>query len=142
MKNLYFIPISTKSIYLKLVACSMILIFLTNGLEAQTAIDSLRLATNAMKIPTSSILGIWKPVDTSLKKLEFVKHGPYVMIKVDSQPAGYTFTVENDSVYVNGVMANWPPYDCILILKDETTLEINYFQYFDKVPNIVKYKKE
>lgn len=123
-------------------ACSLPLIFLSTGLAAQTSVDSLRLATNAVKIPTSSILGIWNPVDTSFKNVEFVKQDSYIMIKVDSQHAGYTFNIENDSVYVNGVLPNWPPYDCILILKDATTLEINYFQYFSKVPQIVKYKKK
>jgi hypothetical protein len=118
------------------------LIFLSTGLAAQTQVDSLRMATNAVKIPMSSILGFWNPIDTNFKSVEFVKQDPYVMIKVDSQHAGYTLNIENDSVYVNGVLPNWPPYDCILILKDATTLEINYFQYFDKVTHVVKYKKE
>lgn len=134
--------INIRSSFLKFAACSLLLIFPTNCLIAQTQVDSLRLATNAMKIPTSSLLGIWNPVDTSFKSVEFVKQDPYVMIKVDSQHAGYTFNIENDSVYVNGVLPNWPPYDCILILKDATTLEINYFQYFSKVTQVVKYKKE
>ncbi len=127
---------------MKLVACGLHLIFLSTGLAAQTQVDSLRMATNAMKIPASSILGRWNPVDTSFKMVEFIKQDPYVMIKVDSQHAGYTFNIENDSVFVNGVLPNWPPYDCILNLKDATTLEINYFQYFSKVPQVVKYKKE
>ena len=127
---------------MKLISCSLQLIFLSTGLFAQTQVDSLRMATNAMKIPAFSILGIWNPLDTSFKKVEFVKFGPYVIIKEDSQHAGYTFTIENDSVSVNGVLANWPPYECILNLKNETALEINYFQYFDKVPLVVKYKKK
>ena len=111
--------------------------------NAQGSIDSLRTANEAKMLEVSSLLGKWYTQDSIPSEIEFVKDvHAYLIIKPLLHGVDYyRFILRNDSIGVNGCAANWPPYDCILNLKDSSSLEIYYFQYFSEKPTTVLYKR-
>ena len=98
---------------------------------AQHNIDSLRKANINTKIALQSLIGVWHTDDSLKNKITFADQGYQVCIQPRlSGVSNYFFLKHEDSVSVNGTAPNWPPYDCILNLKDSKTLEIKFFQYF------------
>ena len=118
------------------------LIFNSN-IHAQHNIDSLKQANIKTKIPLQSLIGIWHTDDSLINEITFVDQGYQVCIQPRlSGVSNYVFQKQKDSVSVNGTAPNWPPYDCILNLKDSKTLEIKFFQYFYTETYNVLFKRE
>jgi len=112
---------------------SALFVLLLNCAIAQSNIDSLRKVNKDAKIALKTLLGIWNSETSPGSKIEFVEEGQSVIIQpLLAGVSNYSFIKYDDSVSVNGYAPNWPPYDCILNLIDENTLEIKFFQYFYK----------
>jgi hypothetical protein len=110
---------------------------------AQCNIDSLRKANINTKIALQSLVGVWYTNDSLRNKITFADQGYQVCIQpVLAGVSNYVFQKDKDSVSVNGTASNWPPYNCILILKDSKTLEIKFFQYFYNEPYNVFFKRD
>jgi hypothetical protein len=115
----------TKLIQFVLVS-AMVLFFSCKTTRVQMSTDNLWEMTKNKKIALHGIVGFWTSKDTLQRQIEFVQQGMDVIIKPQEHLNYFRFRVEGDSVYVNGSAANWPPYYCILNLKDEKTMEIHY----------------
>lgn len=108
----------------------ILLLFITHTTQAQTNTANIREIYGNRKIAATTLLGSWTSIDSSKTRIEFADDNYYMIIKPKEHVDYYRFTKEKDSVSVSGVAANWPPYDCILNLINNDTLEIKYYQYF------------
>lgn len=111
---------------------------------AQSNIDSLRRANEYVTIPLSDIVGTWYSTDSVHTGIQFIKEGDRSVYigGIQHGVGSYYFTVENDSINVNGSAANWPPYYCILSLVEKETLEIIFYQYSYPKTNRVVFVRE
>jgi hypothetical protein len=53
----------------------------------------------------------------------------------------YMFNVYDNTVAASGYAPNWPPYDCILNLKDSTHLEMLISQYYWPHPQRLMFQR-
>ena len=112
-------------------------------MQAQSNIDSLRNTNKNVKIALNDIIGDFYTTDSLKSKISFIAEGIHAVYIEGIQPGvgKYRFTQAQDSIYVNGFAANWPPYDCTLNLIDKNTLEIKFYQFFYKTPYTIIFKK-
>lgn len=93
-----------------------------------------KIKTNeSTKIALADILGDWYPNDSLVEpQITFRQIGnAFVEIEGIKDGVGnYMFSIERDSILINGIAINWPPYDCTLKLLKSNLLEIVFSQYF------------
>lgn len=96
------------------------------------------------KIALTDILGDWYPVDSLNPKISFNKIGnTYVEIEGIKHGVGnYGFDANSDSMDVNGLAVNWPPYNCTLFLKGRNVLEIEFYQFHLVEKYSIFYKRQ
>jgi hypothetical protein len=117
---------------------SLVFILILLGVSMQSFAQSsgleVREANINKKIATSDILGDWYLKDSLKSKISFIKNRDYFVFIEGIKPGigNYGFTQNEDSIFVNGTAANWPPYDCTLNLINKNSLEIKFYQYFTK----------
>ena len=111
--------------------------------RAQTNIDSLRTANKNVKIAVSDILGDFYAMDSLNTKISFIAdgHGAVYMEGIQPGVGKYNFPQAGDSLYVNGLAVNWPPYYCTLNLMDKHTLEIQFYHFFGNHVQYITFKK-
>jgi hypothetical protein len=88
--------------------------------------------TQSSKIALTDVLGDWYPNDSLHAKIHFHQIGTS-LVEIDGIRHGvgnYGFVVDGDSMNVNGLAINWPPYDCRLRLTSKKTLQIEFYQFF------------
>lgn len=110
---------------------------------AQTRGYDLREANKDVKISLTDIIGNWYSVDSPRSKISFINLNPY-LVDIDGIKHGvgnYSFTVDGDSLFVNGTAANWPPYHCTLTLLHSKLLEIEFYQFFAKGTTKMVYER-
>lgn len=108
------------------------IIFLIFGSFGQTEAHAQKEATNSSKIALTDILGDWYPKDSLHAKIRFHQIGTS-LVEIDGIRHGvgnYGFAADGDSMNVNGLAINWPPYDCRLRLIGKNTLQIDFYQFF------------
>jgi hypothetical protein len=73
--------------------------------------------------------GHWESMDKLRVRIEFIELRSEVVIKKGDNSYSYTFPKDSlNRVYVSGFIANWPPYDCLLKLVNQDTLELAFSQ--------------
>ncbi|MFT3680185.1 MAG: hypothetical protein QM791_07915 [Ferruginibacter sp.] len=111
-----------------------------NRVASQSTIDSVRKAHAGKKIALKELAGNWYTVKEPQYKICFITDG-VLGVHLEGIQDGvdhYRFSIKQDSIDVNGIAANWPPYDCILNKINADTLEIKFYQYFsDKTHDVV-----
>lgn len=111
----------------------LLLLTLSTNVLCQTGKPIQSEANESTKIALSDILGDWYPIDSLVApQITFRQMGNSLVV-IDGIKHGvgnYSFIVEGDSISVNGIAANWPPYDCTLRLLKTNQLEIGFYQYF------------
>lgn len=88
--------------------------------------------THSSKVELSDVLGDWYPKDSLHAKIHFHQMGTS-LVEIDGIRHGvgnYGFVVDGDSINVNGLAINWPPYDCRLRLISKNNLQIEFYQFF------------
>jgi hypothetical protein len=109
-----------------------IFIFLLAGSFVLTEVHAQHEVTNSSKIALKDILGDWYPKDSLQAKIRFHQIGTS-LVEIDGIRHGvgnYGFVVDGDSMNVNGLAINWPPYDCRLRLISKNTLQIEFYPFF------------
>jgi hypothetical protein len=121
----------------------LFVILIHGGSNAQTNVDSFRVANSPTKIAINDVIGDWVTGDSLKAKISFVNEGFDIYIRGLNHGVGnYIFMIEKDSIFVNGTAANWPPYDCTLRLIHRNELEIFFYQYFSKELTNVVYRRQ
>jgi hypothetical protein len=122
-----------------------ILVFLAKAEPsiAQTGVNGAKESNKNLKIAVNDIDGNWYPTDSIHATIRFVIANPRYMDMEGIQHGvgNYGFPVNNDSISVNGMAPNWPPYDCTLRLINNKRLEISFSQFFIKESYKVIYKR-
>jgi hypothetical protein len=110
---------------------------------AQTVGNGGKETSKYLKIAVNDIVGNWYTIDSAHTKISFVNsNNRYMYIEGIQHGVGnYGFSVNSDSISVNGMAANWPPYDCTLRLINSKHLEISFSQFFIKESYKVIYKR-
>jgi hypothetical protein len=95
------------------------------------------------RIALSDIIGDWYSSDSTQSKITFAKLGNNDVILEGKRDGihNYHFILDTDSINVNGVAANWPPYYCTLMLYNNDILEIKYYQFHSSETSIFIYKR-
>ncbi|GBL35753.1 hypothetical protein EMGBS15_13480 [Filimonas sp.] len=127
------------------IAVSFLLAFiLVHECRAQSGVDSLRINNINTRIAIKTLLGDWYSADSAKSKIEFVAEGNYYVVMKPLMHAVnyYMFNIERDSAVVNGTAPNWRPYDCMLHLINDNTLEIKFSQFFYKETYVLIYKRK
>lgn len=109
----------------------------TNGLSIKDENKNLKIAVN-------DILGNWYATDSSQSKICFAYDNKY-FVYIDGIKHGvgnYMFNIAHDSISVNGMAANWPPYDCTLKMINKNLLQIEFYQFYSKGTTKIIYKRE
>lgn len=121
----------------------LLLLFLTNNTVGQKVEHSQTEAQENTKIALTDILGDWYSIDSLMTKISFRQVGnSYVEIEGIKHGVGnYGFVVAHDSIDVNGMALNWPPYDCTLYLQGKNVLEISFYQFYTVAKYSVVYKR-
>jgi hypothetical protein len=112
--------------------------------EKTEGVYELRRKTEKTKVALVDILGDWYSTDSTSSKISFIQRGDgevYIEGKKDAVNY-YSFNLEGDSVFVNGLAANWPPFYCTLYLHADQVLEIRYYQLNDRESNNVIYRRQ
>ncbi len=107
-------------------------IFLLLGSFGLTDVHAQQETTQSSKIALTDVLGDWYPKDSLHAKIRFHQIGTS-LVEIDGIRHGvgnYGFVVVGDSMNVNGLAINWPPYDCRLRLISKNTLQIEFYQFF------------
>jgi hypothetical protein len=121
----------------------LITIIVSNAVKGQIPGYEIREANKNGKIALSDIVGNWYSTDSSHSKIRFVNNNnSFVSIDGIKHGVGdYCFTFYGDSISVNGMAINWPPYDCTLSLVSDNLLKIEFYQFFSKGAQKVFYKR-
>jgi len=88
-------------------------------------------------------MGDWYTSDSNKSKITFVKLANKDVV-IEGKRDGvndYRFTIDEDSIYVNGIASNWPPYYCTLFLNDNNILEIKFYQCHTLEATVITYKR-
>lgn len=111
----------------------LVFVAIQNGAIAQSAADSIRKGNVHTKIALTDILGEWymHHPDSSKSKIHFINQTGFQVIipEIKHGVGEYSFRIEQDSMYVNGYAANWPPYYCTVNRVDKSTLELELLFY-------------
>lgn len=95
------------------------------------------------RIALTDVIGDWYASDSLKSKITFVKLLNKDVI-IEGKRDGvndYRFARDEDSIHVNGIAANWPPYYCTLFLYDNNTLEIKFYQFHSREATVITYKR-
>ncbi len=98
---------------------------------------------NTDKIALHDILGNWYPEDSLYAPIRFVEvQKAFVeLIGIKHGVNNYDFSMINDSIRVEGMCINWPPYYCSLHLMNTTSLEISFFDFDHAGRYVVRYNR-
>lgn len=94
------------------------------------------------KVPLSFIQGKWLSQDSVKARIDFVQKGDELQIVPRTYVHPYTFRIEKDSVYLEGLAMNWPPYCCRIEPIDEQTILIVYSRYETEELGRIIYERE
>lgn len=110
---------------------------------AQTGVNGAKESNQHLKIAVKDIVGNWFTADSSHTMISFINsNNRYMYIEGIQHGVGnYGFPINNDSISVNGMAPNWPPYDCSLRLINSKRLEISFSQFFIRESYKVIYKR-
>lgn len=116
---------------------------LISTVVAQTATSVDQENQNDEKIALTDIIGDWYAIDSSGSKIRMVNvNNLFVDLEGIRHGVGnYSFKICGDSISVNGLAINWPPYDCRLRLLEDHFLEIEFYQFFYTTSTKVIYKR-
>lgn len=95
------------------------------------------------RITLTDIMGDWYTSDSIKSKITFVKlaNEDVVIERKRDGVNDYRFSIDEDSIYVNGIAANWPPNYCTLFLNDNNILEIKFYQFHSLKTTVITYKR-
>jgi hypothetical protein len=96
------------------------------------------------RIVLTHVIGDWYSSDSIKSRISFIRNGNSNVF-IEGKRDGvnnYHFKLDSDSIYVNGLAANWPPYYCTLYFHTINTLEIKYYQFHSLVTTSVIYKRK
>lgn len=122
----------------------VLFIFLLQVTSDFTEVHAQQEMTSSSKIALTDVLGDWYPKDSLHAKIRFHQIGTS-LVEIDGIRHGvgnYGFVVEGDSMNVNGLAINWPPYDCRLRLISKNTLQIEFYQFFSSVTYTMIYSRK
>lgn len=112
--------------------------------HAQREPYAYREANKNSKIALAELLGDWYTSDSTRSTITFVLN-VNLDVSLEGKRDGvndYRFALYKDSVFVNGLAPNWPPYYCTLFLKSEAVLEVLYYQFLSQTIDRIIYKRE
>ncbi|MBK7762509.1 MAG: hypothetical protein IPI46_03950 [Bacteroidetes bacterium] len=122
----------------------LLLLTLSTNVLCQTGKPIQSEANESTKIALSDILGDWYPIDSLVApQITFRQMGNSLVV-IDGIKHGvgnYSFIVEGDGISVNGIAANWPPYDCTLRLLNSKDLEIEFYLFLSTKTTKIIYRR-
>lgn len=130
--------------FLKLFSIAFLLIILNSNVAGRTGRPAKSEVRDSSKIALSDILGDWYPIDSSAAPQITFRQIGVSLVEIDGIKHGvgnYTFRMDKDSISVNGIAMNWPPYDCTLRLLNRNLLEIEFYQFFYTTSSKIIYKR-
>ncbi len=113
-----------------------------NSVQAQQSVAGLVKLHEHVFMDANRLTGVWESMDSVKNRINIIDSLGMVIITPKVHINHYSFIKDTEQrVSVRGVAANWPPYDCILHLKDKNTLQISYFRFYDEKTSDVTYTK-
>lgn len=121
----------------------MLSILNINSVGAQTTEHGAKPSNTLNKISVNDIVGDWYTGESSSSKISFTKiNDAFVGIDGIKHGSGnYLFQLTGDSISVNGMAMNWPPYDCKINLLNSDQLEITFYQFYHKESTKLIYRR-
>lgn len=85
-----------------------------------------QLSIDSTRVDAKLIVGFWESADSNKYRIEFTDEQWAVKLKADVGVAGgYFFSKDSlGMMQLSGWAPNWPPYDCVLYLTANDTLEV------------------
>lgn len=130
--------------FLKFLSIAFLLIILNSNVAGRTGGPDRSEVRDSSKIALSDILGDWYPIDSSAAPQITFRQIEISLVEIDGIKHGvgnYSFWTEKDSISINGIAMNWPPYDCTLRLLNKNLLEIEFYQFFYTTSSKIIYKR-